>query len=54
MQGDTYGYASELPASIRSSTCTEAVKAMAKVHRYFWVAGGQKEQDGLYKQGFLG
>ena len=47
MQGDTYGYASEVPASIRSSICTAAVKAMAKVHRYFWVADGQKKQDGL-------
>ena len=47
IQGDTYGYASEVPASIRSSICTAAVKAMAKVHRYCWVADGQKIQDGL-------
>ena len=49
MQGDTYGYALEVPTGVRSSICTAAVKAMAKVHRWFWVAGGQKEQDGLSK-----
>ena len=47
MQGDTYGCASEVPASIRSSICTAAMKAMAKVHCCYWVAGGQKKQDGL-------
>ena len=46
MQGDTYRYASEVPASIRSSICIAAVKAMAKVHSFFGVAGGQKKQDG--------
>ena len=31
----------------KSQLLSEAVKAMAKVHRYFWVADGQKKQDGL-------
>ena len=47
MQGDTYGYALEVPTGVRSSICTAAVKAMANFHCCYWVAGGQKKQDGL-------
>ena len=49
VQGDTYGSASEVPSRVRSLQliCTAAVKAMAKVHRRFWGAGEQKEQDRL-------
>ena len=55
MQGDSYGCASDIPAGAQSSICTAAMKAMAKVHRHFWVAAGQKKHDGLsrdfwYKQ----
>ena len=49
LQGDTFGCASQVPAGIRSSICMAAMKAMANVHRRFWVSGGQKKKDGLSK-----
>ena len=49
LQGDNYGSAADIPAGIRSLICTAAMKAMAKVHFRFWVAGGQKKKDGLSK-----